>query len=116
MPATLTRESSSRLVSGVDGAVLRWHRRLGTHGGDGATLRLGSLVKDGVIARGGNGAALHFGSLVKIVVVAARGRRGDGAALHAGSLVKVGVVLAMADGAGLYTGSTNVVVGGKVYS
>jgi hypothetical protein len=34
--------------------------------------------------------------------------------LHACSLVKVGSVLAMADGAGLYTGSPDVVVGGMV--
>ncbi|KAK1626767.1 hypothetical protein QYE76_001082 [Lolium multiflorum] len=86
-------------------------------GGDGATLRLGNLVKGGFIARGRNGAALHAGSLVKVVVVAARGRRRDRAALHAGSLDKVGFVVPIlladvivaacdgVDGATLHAGS-----------
>jgi hypothetical protein len=39
---------------------------------------------------------------------------GDGIVLHDSSLVKVGVVLAMADGAKLYVGSPDVVVGDMV--
>jgi hypothetical protein len=47
------------------------------------------------------------------VVVASCGDK-DVAGLHAGSPVKVGVVLAIADGAGLYAGSPDVVVGDMV--